>query len=77
MISVRRRLLFNTGKYESVEIEAIVSDLPDDTEPDSISTMLDEVMAPEIERVEKATSKTEDDTMLYTWIDITRIKEGC
>jgi hypothetical protein len=77
MISVRRRLLFNTGKYESVEIESVVSDLPDDTDPDSISEMLDDVMAPEIARVEKVTSKTEDDTMLYTWIDITTNKEGC
>jgi hypothetical protein len=76
MISVSRRLVFNTGDYESVEIKAIVSDLPDDTDPDSISDMLDDVMAPEIVRVEKVTSKQEGDTMLYTWIDITN-KEGC
>lgn len=76
MISVSRRLLLNMGDYESVEVKVIVSDLPDDTDPDSISSMIDEVMAPELERAEKATSKQEGDTMLYTWIDVTN-KEGC
>lgn len=72
MLSVSRRIVLNLGDYESVEIKAIVSDLPDDTEPDSISDMLDEVMAPEISRAEKATSKPEGETSVYTWIDITR-----
>lgn len=75
MIAVSRRLVFNTGDYESVEIKAIVSDLPDDTDADSISDMLDEVMAPEIARVKLATSKPEDGTMVYTWTDIVN-KEG-
>ena len=75
MISVSRRLLLNMGDYESVEVKVIVSDLPDDTDPDSISDMIDEVMAPELSRAEKATSKTEDQTMVYTWIDIVN-KEG-
>lgn len=76
MISVSRRLLLNTGDYESIEVKVIISDLPDDTEPDSISSMLDEVIAPELERAEKVTSKTEDQTMVYTWIDIVNHKEG-
>jgi len=75
MISVRRRLVFNMGPYESAEIEVVVSDLPDDTDVDSISDMIDEVMAPELRRAELATSKEVDDTSLYTWIDIVN-KEG-
>jgi hypothetical protein len=76
MISVRRRLLFNLDRYESAEVEVIVSDLPDDTDPDSISDMIDEVMAPELARARLATAKTAEDTSLYTWIDIVT-KEGC
>lgn len=70
MISVSRRLLINLGEYESAEVKVIVSDLPDDTDPDSISDMIDEVMAPELARARLATSKQEGDTSLYTWIDI-------
>lgn len=76
MISVSRRLLLNAGDYESIEVKVLVTDLPDDTDPDSISDMIDEVMAPELVRAEKASSKDPEDTMLYTWIDITN-KEGC
>lgn len=76
MISVSRRLLLNMGDYESVEVKVIVSDLPDDSDTDSISDMIDGVMAPELERARCATSKQEGDTMLYTWIDIIN-KEGC
>lgn len=77
MISVSRRITLNTGQYESVEVKVIVTDLPDDTDPDSISGMIDEVMAPELARAELATSKDQDDTSLYTWIDIVNHKEGC
>ena len=76
MISVRRRLLFNLDRFESAEIEVVVTDLPDDTDPDSISEMIDEVMAPELARAELATTKERGDTGLYTWIDIVN-KEGC
>lgn len=75
MISVTRRLLFNLDRFESAEIKVIVSDLHDDTDPDSISEMIDEVMAPELARARLATSKEEGDTSLYTWIDIVN-KEG-
>lgn len=70
MIAVRRRVLFNLGQYESAEVEVIVSDLPDDTDADSISDMIDEVMAPELARAEKATSKIRGETALYTYIDV-------
>lgn len=71
MITVRRRLLFNTAKYESMEVEVTVSDIPDDTDPDDISGHLDEVMAPEVARAELATSFGPDETSVYTWKQIT------
>jgi hypothetical protein len=70
MITVTRRLLFNLDRYESAEITVTVTDIPDDTDPDEISRQIDDVMAPELRRAELATSKTADDTSLYTWNQI-------
>lgn len=67
MITARRRLVFNTEKYESVEIEFTISDIPDDTDPDDITMHLDELMAPELHRARLATSRVEGDTSVYTW----------
>lgn len=70
MITARRRLLFNLDQYESMEIEFIISDIPDDTDPDAISRHLDELMAPEVKRAAVATSRDESDTSVYKWGEI-------
>lgn len=74
MITVRRKLVFNTDRYESAEIEVTITDIPDDADPDELSADLDRVMAPELARIELATAKTKDDTSVYTWNEIA--KEG-
>lgn len=70
MITIRRKLVFNTERYESAEIEVTVTGIPDDEDPDNISKQLDDAMAPELDRIRLATSREVDDTTLYTWIDV-------
>lgn len=70
MITLRRKLLFNTDRFEHAEVEVTVTDLPDDVDPEKASEMLDSAMAGELYRVRLATSKEKDDTSVYTWNEI-------
>jgi hypothetical protein len=78
-ITARRKLTFNLGRYESMETEIFLVNIPADTEPEEISQQLDLLMEPEIERACLATSHADEDntSSVYTWRDIARnSKEG-
>lgn len=79
MITVRRKLVFNLGRYEQAEIEFTIAGIPDDTDPEDIAVQLDLLMAPDVERAAIATTHDPGDnaTSAYTWRDITNMaKEG-
>lgn len=73
LITARRKLSFNLGKYENMETEVILTDIPEGTDPLDISGKLDEIMQPDIIRASLATSHAEDDnvTSVYEWKKIT------
>jgi len=72
-ITARRKLVFNLGKYEQTETEFTITGIPGDTAPKEISSMLDLLMQPEIDKVVLATAHHPDDnaTGVYTWQEIT------
>jgi len=70
MITVRRKLLFNTDRYENAEVEVTIDGLPDDVDPEQASVMLDNAMSGELYRIRLATGKEKDDTSVYTWNEI-------
>lgn len=70
MITIRRKLLFNTDRFENMEIEVTITDLPDGVDPEQASVMLDQAMAGELYRARLATSKESGDTSVYTWNEI-------
>lgn len=71
-ITARRKLVFNPGRYETIETEYILTDIPDDTDPDAISEQLDILMTPEIRRARLASCHDPDDnvTSVYQWAAI-------
>lgn len=69
-ITVRRKLLFNTDRFENAEVEVILEGIPEDADPEKISEMIDEKMAGELYRIRLATSKESSDTSVYTWNEI-------
>lgn len=78
-ITARRKLSFNLSRYETMETEVFLVEIPFDTDPEEISAQLDLLMAPDIERAALATSHAEEDntSSVYTWRDIVRnTKEG-
>lgn len=71
-VTARRRLVFQPGPYESIEIEHVLTDIPVDTDPEDISEQFDILQAPEIYRARLASvhPKSDNVTSVHTWADI-------
>lgn len=72
VITARRRLVFQPSRYETIEIEHTLTDIPEDTDPEDITQQLDMIQAPEIQRARLASVHDPDDnvTSVYKWADI-------